>query len=270
MKPHLISSVLMISLTLVTPFLTAQTTDSTMPVNTFIGTQDDGNTFPGAVAPFGMIQLSPIGDHYSGWRYTDTQIRGFGHSFLSGAGCWEQGGQLSVLPVIGSIQAGGDFDTRKAESFDHKKYAANFSHEGEVGQAGYFKIELTSYGGITAESTALTRAASERYTFKTDQKEGHLLVNLGQANEKHSVVASSLQVVGERVLEGKIVTRSFCGGAQYSTWFRLEFDRPFIAHGIWNHEGGHALKKDQTALSQQGDSRPHGAWFSFDLHGQKS
>jgi putative alpha-1,2-mannosidase len=63
------------------------------PVNTFIGTKDEGNTFPGASAPFGMIQVSPIGEHYAGWHYSDKRIRGFGHSFLSGAGCWEQGGQ---------------------------------------------------------------------------------------------------------------------------------------------------------------------------------
>src|SRR6185369_4808239 len=81
-----------------------------MPVNTFIGTQDEGNTFPGASAPFGMIQVSPTGEHYAGWRYSDARIRGFGHSYLSGAGCWEQGGQLSVLPVTGSIGPGGDFD----------------------------------------------------------------------------------------------------------------------------------------------------------------
>ena len=136
-----------------------------MPVNTFIGTQDEGNTFPGASAPFGMIQVSPTGEHYAGWHYSDARIRGFGHSFLSGAGCWEQGGQLSVLPVTGSIGPGGDFDTRKAESFNYKRYAADYSHEGEVGQAGYYKVQLTSYGGITAEATALTRAAAERYTF---------------------------------------------------------------------------------------------------------
>ena len=53
------------------------------PVNTFIGTQDDGNTFPGASAPFGMLQVSPIGEHYAGWHYTDPKIRGFGHFFLS-------------------------------------------------------------------------------------------------------------------------------------------------------------------------------------------
>ncbi|KAG1223819.1 hypothetical protein G6F68_020247 [Rhizopus microsporus] len=55
-------------------------------VNTFIGSKDDGNTFPGASAPFGLIQVSPIGSHYSGWRYDDDKIRGFGHSFISGAG----------------------------------------------------------------------------------------------------------------------------------------------------------------------------------------
>ena len=89
-------------------------------VNTFIGSKDDGNTFPGASAPFGLIQVSPIGSHYSGWRYDDEKIRGFGHSFLSGAGCWEQGGQVSVLPVTGSIGPGGDFDTGNAKQFDHR------------------------------------------------------------------------------------------------------------------------------------------------------
>ena len=41
-------------------------------VNTFIGTQDEGNTFPGASAPFGLIQVSPIGSHYAGWQYGES------------------------------------------------------------------------------------------------------------------------------------------------------------------------------------------------------
>ena len=56
---------------------------------------------------------------------------------------------------------------------------------------------------------------------------GHVLVNVGQANEKHEVVGSEIRVVGDRAVEGKLVTKSFCGGAQYTTWFRIEFDRPF-------------------------------------------
>jgi predicted alpha-1,2-mannosidase len=231
------------------------------PVNTFIGTQDDGNTFPGASAPFGMIQVSPTGEHYAGWRYGDARIRGFGHSYLSGAGCWEQGGQLSVLPVTGRIGPGGDFDTAKADSFDYKRYAAAYSHEGEVGQAGYYKVQLTSYGGITAEATALTRAAAERYTF-AGSGGGHVLLNLGQANERHSVVGSEVRVLDQRSVEGKIVTKSFCGGAQYTTWFRIMFDQPFVAHGIWDDRGG---KPGAHGPSQQGEARPHGVWLSFDL-----
>ncbi len=237
-----------------------------MPVNTFIGTQDEGNTFPGASAPFGMIQVSPTGEHYAGWRYSDTRIRGFGHSYLSGAGCWEQGGQLSVLPVTGRIGPGGDFDTAKADSFDHKRYAAAYSHEGEAGQAGYYKVRLTSYGGITAEATALTRAAAERYTFAAGAAGGHVLLNLGQANERHVVVGSELRVLDQHSVEGKIVTKSFCGGAQYTTWFRIVFDQPFVAHGIWDDRGG---TPGANGPSQQGESRPHGAWLSFDLkHGR--
>jgi len=232
-----------------------------MPVNTFIGTQDEGNTFPGASAPFGMIQVSPITDHYAGYRYSDERIRGFGHSFLSGAGCWEQGGQLAVLPVTGRIGPGGDFDTAKPGSFDHKRYAAQYSHEGEVGQAGYYKVKLTSYGGITAEATALTRAAAERYTFPAGTETGHVLLNLGQANERHSVIGSEVTVDG-RSVEGRIVTKSFCGGAKYTTWFRIVFDRPVVAHGIWDDRGGWPGARGP---SQEGEAKPHGAWLSFDV-----
>jgi predicted alpha-1,2-mannosidase len=232
------------------------------PVNTFIGTQDEGNTFPGASAPFGMIQVGPTGEHYAGWRYSDTRIRGFGHSYLSGAGCWEQGGQLQVLPVTGRIGPGGDFDTAKADSFDYKRYAAGYTHDGEVGQAGYYKVRLTSYGGITAETTALTRAAAERYTFAAGADTGHVLLNVGQANERHSVVGSELRIVDDRTVEGRITTKSFCGGAQYTTWFRIVFDQPFVAHGIWDDRSGWP---NAQGPSQQGDSRPHGAWLTFDL-----
>ena len=38
--------------------LTAQTRDYTHYVNPFIGTGWHGHTFPGAVMPFGMVQLS--------------------------------------------------------------------------------------------------------------------------------------------------------------------------------------------------------------------
>lgn len=238
----------------------AEATAPARSVNTFIGSKDDGNTFPGASAPFGKIQVSPIGSHYSGWRYDDPRIRGFGHSFISGAGCWEQGGQVSVLPVTGRIAPGGEFDTADPASFDHKAYAARYTHEGEVGEAGYYRVRLTDYGGIDAEATALVRAAAERYTFAAGSGRGHVLVNVGQANERHSVIGSSVEIVGDRAVEGRVTTKSFCGGHQYTTWFRLEFDRPFVAHGVWGEGGG----LPDARHSMEGEAKPNGAWLSFD------
>lgn len=236
-------------------------------VNTFIGTKDEGNTFPGASAPFGMIQVSPIGTHYSGWRYDDEKIFGFGHSFISGAGCWEQGGQVSVLPVTGRIGAGGDFDTSSAKNFDHKKYGSRYRHDDEVGQAGYYKVRLVDYGGIDVEATALTRAAAERYTYAQGRKEGHVLINVSQANAKHRVIGSQVRVVGDRAVEGKITTLSFCGGHQYSTWFRIEFDHPFKSFGTWGQAGG----TPGARFSMESEHDPfNGAWVTFDLGRDRS
>jgi predicted alpha-1,2-mannosidase len=235
-------------------------------VNTFIGSKDEGNTFPGASAPFGLIQVSPIGTHYAGWRYDDSKIRGFGHSFISGAGCWEQGGQVSVLPVTGKIGPGADFDTADPKRFDHRTYAAAYTHQGEVGQAGYYRVKLTDYGGIEAEATAQTRAAAERYTFAPGTAEGQVLVNVAQANERHGVIGSSVEIVGDRVVEGRVTTQSFCGGHEYTTWFRLEFDQPFTAHGVWGEEGG----VPNGRHSMQGNTKPNGAWLTFPMNERRA
>lgn len=233
------------------PAATGRAPNLETEVNTFIGTQDEGNTFPGASAPFGLIQVSPVGAHYAGWRYDDPKIRGFGHSFISGAGCWEQGGQVTVLPVTGPLKA-----------FDYREYASGYTHTGEVGQAGYYRVRLTDYGGIDAEATALVRAAAERYTFDAREETGHVLVNLGQANEKHEVVGSVVHVVGDRAIEGKLVTKSFCGGKQYTTWFRLEFDRPFQSFGTWDKDGGAPGARESMGAQWE---VANGAWVTFDL-----
>lgn len=44
-------------------------------VNPFIGTDFTGNTYPGAQAPFGMVQLSPDTDCRAGTVFPDIFIR---------------------------------------------------------------------------------------------------------------------------------------------------------------------------------------------------
>jgi putative alpha-1,2-mannosidase len=60
-------------------------------VNPFIGTGGHGHTYPGATAPFGMVQLSPDTrlegwDGCGGYHYDDEYIYGFSHTHLQGTG----------------------------------------------------------------------------------------------------------------------------------------------------------------------------------------
>jgi len=54
-------------------------------VDPFIGTGADGNTFPGATLPFGMIQWSPDTRPDGWYHYSDKTIRGFNLTHISGA-----------------------------------------------------------------------------------------------------------------------------------------------------------------------------------------
>lgn len=214
-------------------------------MNTFIGTQDEGNTFPGASMPFGKAHSSPITAHYAGYRYGDPVIRGFGHFFLSGAGCWEQGGLVSILPVYGPLPG----------VFDQRRYAARYAHDGEVGKPGYYKVRLDR--DITVECTATTRTGVERYTFPSGSN-GTLLVNVGQANEKEPVSASSVRIVGDNTIVGTVESQAFCGGRPYVTHFATRFDRPFTAFGTWS-PGGSAPNTRESA----GGAGLRGAWVTF-------
>jgi len=79
----------------------------TQYVNPFIGTGGHGHTFPGAVMPFGMVQLSPdtrtdaSWDGCGGYYYNDAYIYGFSHTHLSGTGVSDFGDVL-FQPMSGS------------------------------------------------------------------------------------------------------------------------------------------------------------------------
>ena len=74
-------------------------------IRPLVGTQGQGNTFPGPAAPFGMVQLSPdtaddLWDNAAGYKYSDTSIMGFSATHLSGTGIPDRGDFLFV-PQIG-------------------------------------------------------------------------------------------------------------------------------------------------------------------------
>ena len=127
-------------------------------VNPFIGTDFTGNTYPGAQAPFGMVQLSPDNglpgwDRISGYFYPDSTIAGFSHTHLSGTGAGDLY-DISFMPVT--------LPYKEAEA--PLGIHSLFSHSEESASAGYYQVRLKDYN-INVELTATERCGIQRYTF---------------------------------------------------------------------------------------------------------
>ena len=106
-------------------------------VDTFIGTGGHGHTYPGATAPFGMVQLSPDTrmddwDGCSGYHITDNHILGFSHTHLSGTGCNDYG-DFRFMPIVGE------------KHYKSDDYRSAFRHETEVARPGFYSVVLDDY-----------------------------------------------------------------------------------------------------------------------------
>src|SRR6187402_3095606 len=118
-----------------------------------IGTGAHGHTFPGAIVPFGMVQLSPDTrltgwDGCSGYHYSDSKIYGFSHTHLSGTGISDYG-DILLMPRVGPVP---------------ENYASHFQHRNEIATAGYYAVKLDD-DNILVELTATARTGMHRYTF---------------------------------------------------------------------------------------------------------
>ncbi|MFB7778163.1 GH92 family glycosyl hydrolase [Streptomyces bauhiniae] len=207
-------------------------------VNPFIGTQNEGNTFPGAAVPFGMVQLSPDTGHRTGYDHTQDHIRGFSLVHVSGVGC-PIGGDLPVLPTTGEVTA-----------TDNARYAAAFSHDDEEASPGYYRVGLGT--GIRAELTATARTGVQRYTFPAT-KQANVLLNVAQS--LHRPGGAEAEILDDRTVRTKISGHGFCRDTgPYTVYTVTRFSRPFTAYGAW----------DSGAVTAGARSGTGGAYVRFD------
>src|SRR4051812_13369634 len=196
----------------------AEQVDPVGLVNPFVGTQNFGNTFPGASAPFGMVQVSPDTGGQGGYDYLQNSIYGFSQTHLSGVGCGVAG-ELPVMPTTGAV-----------DNVDKNAYKSEYSHVDEQATPGYYRVGLKKYG-INAELTATARTGWQRYTFPSTGA-ANVLFNTGQANQP--VFDSEVHLVGDRTVEGRVRAGGFCAGHdEHTVYFTATFDRPFASFGSW-------------------------------------
>ncbi len=193
-------------------------TDYSKYVNPFIGTDFTGNTYPGAQAPFGMVQLSPDNglpgwDRIAGYFYPDTTIAGFSHTHLSGTGAGDLY-DISFMPVTRPY---------KEAPAPLGIYSA-FSHDDEEAHAGYYRVMLKDYN-INVELTATERCGIQRYTFP--KAESSVFLNLKKSLNWDFTQDSYIEVLDSVTIRGYRFSDGWAKNQK--VYFQTRFSKPFEA-----------------------------------------
>ena len=216
------------------------TKDYTQFVNPFIGTSKMGHVFPGATAPFGMVQLSPqtnfevmfkddgnynseTYEYCAGYQHRDSTIIGFAHTNFSGTGHSDLD-DLLVMPTVGELV----LDPLKTKD-NQKGFYSTFSHDSEKASPGYYTVDLESYG-IKAELTASERVGFHQYTFpKSDN--AHIILDMvyNVYHHDNKNVWTFIRVENDSLITGYRQTK---GWARTKTvFFAMQFSKPFKSYG---------------------------------------
>ena len=214
-------------------------TDFTHYVNPIIGTNGMGHTFPGACAPFGIVQLSPdtdtvphdidgeyqprVYEYCAGYQHKDSTIVGFSHTHFSGTGHSDLG-DLLLIPVTGAIKFNPGTQTDP-----DKGYRSRYRHETETATPGYYTVVLDDYH-IKAELTATEHVGVHRYTFPEGQN-GSVILDLQHAiyNYDGKTLWANLRVENDTMLTGYRITNGWAR-TNY-TYFAISFNQPIVDYG---------------------------------------
>jgi predicted alpha-1,2-mannosidase len=206
-------------------------------VDPFIGTGGEGHTFPGAVVPFGMVQLSPDTriqlrkDAYgwaAGYRHSDETIVGFSHTHFSGTGHSDLG-DILLMPVSGEVTL-----ERGDPAQPGSGYTSRFSHDTEQAEPGYYAVTLADHD-VRAELTASARVGVHRYAFPQGEP-AHVIVDLRTSMYDYpgKVLWSRLRVHPDGTVTGFRETRGWAPGRQLH--FALRFSQPLTGHALHDTE----------------------------------
>lgn len=241
MLPFRYFPMLLFFLTLFSTSLSSQPEASiTSFVNPFIGTQEMGHTFPGAVVPFGFVQLSPDTDtipyekdgkynpevyrYCAGYQYDDPTIVGFSHTHFSGTGHSDLGDFL-IMPTVGSLQL-------NPGTSDHPEtgYRSRYRKDTESASPGYYRVNLDD-PDVKAELTATTRCGFHRYSFpETDSAHIILDLNHGIYNYEGKVRWAYIRAINDTLVEGYRITSGWAR-TRY-VYFAMSFSKPFLSYGF--------------------------------------
>ena len=184
-------------------------------VNPFVGTGGHGHTFPGATAPFGMIQLSPDTRHEgwdgcSGYHYSDSVIYGFSHTHLSGTGVPDYC-DLLIVPQSGK-------KAKVVPGYENEKgFGSKFSHNTEKATPGYYEVFLED-DEINAQMTVSEHAGIHHYTFNREKDKKYILIDF---NHRDDLIFAEYIIHEQKHISGRRISKSWAEEQHF--YFDLEF-----------------------------------------------
>lgn len=199
---------------------TSRKIDYTQFVNPFIGTGGHGHTYPGASAPFGLMQLSPDTRHdgwdgCSGYHYSDSILYGFSHTHLSGTGVSDYA-DLLIVPQ----------NAKKARTVPGYKdiqngYGHRFSHEQEKASPGFYSVTLPDQQ-IKVRLAATERAGIHEYVFENQKGKRFILLDL---DHRDQLLAKSFVLEGTQTVSGHRISKAWASEQHF--YFHMIFSKDY-------------------------------------------
>ena len=209
-----------------------------------VGTKKMGHTFPGATAPFGMVQLSPetnqqpmfkegkynkkTYEYCSGYQYDDNTLFGFSHTHFSGTGHSDLGDFL-VMPTMGTLTL--EPGTVGSHGSGYHSY---FSHREEKAEPGFYSVKLKDFD-IDVALTATERVGFHKYTFN-QSGEAHIILDLisNIYHHKDKNVWTFIRVENDSLVTGYRQTNGWARTRK--VFFAMKFSKPFYNYGHKRYE----------------------------------
>ena len=197
------------------PLNQSSQSDYTQYVNTFIGTEGTGHTFPGPSMPFGMVQPGPDNvnegwNYTSGYQYRDSVILGFSQTRANGTGINEFGDVL-LQP----------FTDERTENFSE-----TYRKESEKASPGYYTVTLNNK--VKVELTCTERVAMHQYTYPNSK--ANLLVDLQHGLRfltDSLVLESDVKVENNKTISGYCHTKNW---VERKYFFTIQFNEAFSSY----------------------------------------
>jgi predicted alpha-1,2-mannosidase len=168
-----------------------------------------------------MIQLNPDTDTKgwdwcSGYHHSDSTIKGFSHTHLSGTG-WADLGDILIMPTIGKMK----FEAGSKANPD-EGYRSKFSHDNEIAKPGYYQVLLKDYN-INVELTTSERVGYHKYTFPKSDNANIIIDPTSKIFAK--VINTNIKVHSNNEIHGFCHSNGWAGNRH--TYFVAKFSKEF-------------------------------------------